>query len=394
LPFAVCLLAAVALAAGPQRKPLDDKAKEVAGTSEFLRSVPKRFATLQAVDPARHRVTLLIDGEAQPKAWDLMPDAEVKLAGWWGRLDQFTPGDRVWVWFKTDRSEHPVAIAMLADELSEQDMHGPGAAVAGRSATALTLNLAAGKTRVLQTGKAEIYRGKDKAGADSLRAGEHLYVQSSGDQARLVLDQAAFELRRAEQQAALRKRWVKDGLPGTVSVVHPFSGEMELLLDHEAMRWGRLLKPGDRVTLQPEPPVQAVVKQVQPWHERTRLLLVVNGHDQADWAPGLRLSLKIKELPADLDAAGLPLDLDRPRSRQERIDWFLATIYCTCMVKGDTCTGHFYTLASCNPNACGMPNIMRRTIADKIDRGLTDKQVLEELLKEKGPGLLRPHLLP
>jgi hypothetical protein len=100
------------------------------------------------------------------------------------------------------------------------------------------------------------------------------------------------------------------------------------------------------------------------------------------------------EPPAAVDAADLPPDLDRPRSRQERIDWFLATIYCTCKVKGDTCTGHFYTLASCNPNACGMPNIMRKRVAEKIDRGLTDKQVLEELLKEQGPDLLRPHLLP
>jgi hypothetical protein len=169
---------------------------------------------------------------------------------------------------------------------------------------------------------------------------------------------------------------------------------MEFMLDHEAIRWGRSLKPGDKVTLQPAAAVAAVVKQVRPWRERTQLLLVVNAFDQADWSPGLRLGLKMTEPPAAVDAAELPPDLDRPRSRQERIDWFLATIYCTCKVKGDTCTGHFYTLASCNPNACGMPNIMRKRIAEKIDRGLTDKQVLEELLKEQGPDLLRPHLLP
>jgi hypothetical protein len=63
-------------------------------------------------------------------------------------------------------------------------------------------------------------------------------------------------------------------------------------------------------------------------------------------------------------------------------------------VKGDRCTGHFYSLASCNPNGCGMPNHMRRTLADKIERGLTDRQIFEELLKEHGPLLLRPHLLP
>jgi hypothetical protein len=379
-------------AAGPDHKSVDDRAKEVAGTSEFLRSVPKRFATLQAVDPRLHHVTLLIEGESLPKVWDVSPDAEIKRDGWWGRLDQFTPGDRVWVWFKNNRNKQPIAIAMLADELSEQDIHGHGVLVQGRNATSVTLKFAASKSRMLHTAKAEVYRGKAKATCESLGVGETLYVQTAGDQARLILDPAAFELRRAEQRAALRKRWVKEGLPGMVLFVHPFSGELEFMLDHEAIRWGRSLKPGDKVTLMPDVP--AVVKQVRPWRERTQLLLVVNAFDQADWTPGLRLALKMTEPPAALDTTELPPDLDRPRSRQERIDWFLASIYCTCKVKGDTCTGHFYTLASCNPNACGMPNIMRTKIAEKIDRGLTDKQVLEELLKEQGPELLRQHLLP
>jgi hypothetical protein len=54
----------------------------------------------------------------------------------------------------------------------------------------------------------------------------------------------------------------------------------------------------------------------------------------------------------------------------------------------------FYTLESCNPNACGMPKHMRQVFAEKIEKGMTDKQILEELLKENGPELLRPHLLP
>ena len=61
---------------------------------------------------------------------------------------------------------------------------------------------------------------------------------------------------------------------------------------------------------------------------------------------------------------------------------------------GDGCTGHFYTLASCNPNGCGMPNHMRKILAGKIDKGLTDRQIFEQLFKEHGPPLLRAHLLP
>ena len=48
----------------------------------------------------------------------------MKVNGWWGRLEQFKPGDRVWVWLKLDRKKNPVSVVMLADEASEHDMHG------------------------------------------------------------------------------------------------------------------------------------------------------------------------------------------------------------------------------------------------------------------------------
>jgi hypothetical protein len=330
-----CVFLCRALADDAVPKKAADKIKEVAGSAEFLRSVPKRFATLKAVSPAEQRVTLLIDKEDLPKVWPLTADAELKIAGWWGRLDQFHAGERAWVWFKTDRQQQPVAISMIADELSEQDIHG-----------------------------------------------------------RAISDKTAFEARRAEQKKTLERRWAEEGLPGTVTFLHIFSGEMDFMLDHEAMRWGRSLKLGDKVTLQATPPIQAVVKHAAPWRERTQLRLVVHSKDQADLTVGQRLMLRMDPLPAEAGSALLPLDLDRPRTKSERIDWFLASIYCTCGIKGDNCTGHFYTLASCNPNGCGMPNAMRKTLAEKIDKGLSDKQIFEELLTEQGPELLRQHLLP
>lgn len=394
----LCVLLRSAVADEPEHKKAAEKIKEVAGSAEFLRSVPKRFAILKAVAPAEHRVTLLIEGEDLPKVWPLVPDAELKIAGWWGRLDQFHAGDRVWVWFKTDRQQQAVAISMMADELSEQDVHGPGVTVEARDAHSIKLKPVVGKSRTLKTAKMEVYRGPSKGGdaaaLDSLQVGDKVYVQSAGDDARLILDRAAFESQRAEQKAALRKRWLDEGLPGTVTFLHIFSGEMDFMLDHEAMRWGRSLKLGDQVTLQATPPIQAVVKQVTPWRERTQLRLVVHSKDQADLTLGQRLALRMQPPSAELDNAVLPLDLDRPRSKSERIDWFLASIYCTCGIKGDNCTGHFYTLASCNPNGCGMPNVMRKALAEKIDRGLTDKQIFEELLKEQGSDLLRQHLMP
>jgi hypothetical protein len=229
---------------------------------------------------------------------------------------------------------------------------------------------------------------------DSLRAGEKVYLQSAGGQARVILDPAAFEARRAAQKAALRQRWADEGLPGTVTFLHVFSGEMEFMLDHEAMRWGRSLKSGDRVHLQADPPIPAVVRQAGPWRERTLLRLVVHGPDLADLAVGERLCLRMTPPPRDIEETIGPPDLDRPRAREERIEWFLASIYCTCKIGGDGCTGHFYTLASCNPNGCGMPNHMRQVIAEKIDHALTDRQIFEQLLAKHGPLLLRPHLMP
>jgi hypothetical protein len=388
MPRTCCLPAVLALlpllAAEPAKdKPPAAKMKEVAGSAEFLRSVPKHFATLRAVDPARRQVTLLIEGETLPKVWPLAADAEIEVSGWWGRLDQFTVGDRVWVWFQTDRKKQAVAVAMLADELSEQDIHGAGVALVRADATTITVKSAKKPERTLKVKKA-LTLAKDRP----------VYVQSGGGEARLVLDPAAFAERRAAQQAALRKRWTEEGLPGSVAFVHRFSGEMDFMLDHEAMRWGRSLKLGDKVTLAAEPPIAAVVKQVRPWRERTEVRLVVHSIDLTELSPGQRLHLKMTPPPSAVDAAALPPDVDRPRSKEERVEWFLASIYCTCQVKGDVCTGHFYTLASCNPNGCAMPHFMRDRIREEIDKGKTDRQIFEELLKEYGPDLTRPHLQP
>src|SRR5262249_3493152 len=151
---------------------------------------------------------------------------------------------------------------------------------------------------------------------DTIVPGKHCYVQTAGDQARILLDPPAFETRRGEQKAALRKRWVDEGLPGTVSFLHRFSGEMELMLAHGCMRWGRSLNYGDKVTLQADPPINAVVKKVAAWRERTQLRLVVNSFDQCDLNLGDRVRLKMTPPAAAVENSLLPPDLDRPRSKE------------------------------------------------------------------------------
>jgi hypothetical protein len=317
--------------------------KEVAGTAEFLRVLPKPFGVVKAIDPKHAAITLLLDGDKVAKVWPVEPDAEIKVAGWWGRLEQIHPGDRVWVWLKLDRKKNPISIVMLADALSEFEFHG------------------------------------------SLRKKQDAKPPFTAEQ---------IETKRSEQKAWLRQRWIDEGLPGTVTFDHVFSGELEFTLDHEAIRWARWLKAGDVVHLTADPPIKAVVNRASPWRERTVVRLVVGELEASELHIGQRLGLKMPPPPDAVQNDPYPPDADRPRPAPERVEWFLASIYCSCGVAGDVCTGHFYTLASCNPNGCGMPNHMRGVLTKMIDRGLNDRQIFEELLKEQGANLLRPHLAP
>lgn len=368
----------------PDPKKAAAKIKEIAGSAEFLRSVPKHFARLDAVDPAKHQVTLLIEGEKEAKTWPLVEDAEIKVLGWWGRLEDLPKGGRVWVWLKLDRKKQPVAISMIADEYSQQHINGQGLKFEKYEDGKLTFLTVQGKPRTLAWDV-----------VPELKKGATIFVQSAGDRVRSLADEEAFERRQSDQKSRMRRRWEKEGLPGSASFIHVFSGEMDLILDHEAMRWARSLQKGDGVTLAATPPIKAVVKSVEPWRERTLVRLVVRSLDLADLKAGERLNLLRTPPPPEVDNTVLPPDIDRPRAtKQERLDWFLASIYCTCKVSGDGCTGHFYTLASCNPNACAMPLYMRKVLADKIEEGKTDRQIFEELVERYGPTLTRPHLIP
>jgi Protein of unknown function (DUF3179) len=326
--------------AGKQK--VGDAIREIAGTAEFLRNVPKKFATVKSIDAGKHAVTLQIDGDKEPTSWTIAPDAEFKISGWWGRLEQFAPDQRVWAWFSVDRAKKPRAIFMLSDEASEQEIHG---------------------------------------------------LAKPDPKKPMALDLEKMELLRIKQKQWLRQHWLNEGLPGTIGFLHLYSGETDVILDHETMRWARSLVPGDKVELAAQPPIKAVVKTVTPQREKTQVRVVIHSIDLAELQTGHRVHLQMKAPPPEVEAAQMPPDIDRPKSKAERIEWFLANIYCTCGVGGDICTGHFYTLASCNPNGCGSPNATRHQIGELIDQGRTNRQIFEELLQDRGPAMLRPHLL-
>jgi hypothetical protein len=396
LVLLISFLAWTAVAAEPSAPGSGKAAREVAGKAEFLRLLPKPFAVLKSVNLRDRTVTLLLEGEKVAKVWAIEPDAELKVAGWWGRLEQFRPGDRVWAWLKLDRQKNPVSVVMLADEPSEQDIHDIAWKLAAVEEPTWLSAVKKGPTLVLRAGKSE---RKVSLPANTrppaVQPGQRVYVQTTeGGRLRVLWTEKEFAQARAAQKAWLRKRWTEDGLPGTLTFLHVFSGELELTLDHEAMRWARALQTGDVVHLAAEPPIKGVVRSVAPWRERTVVRLVVGELESSELRIGQRLALKRTPLPEAVDDALYPPDLDRKRSSAERVEWFLASTYCSCAVAGDVCTGHFYTLASCNPNGCAMPRHMRGVVSKKIERGLTDRQIFDELVKEFGPDALRPHLAP
>lgn len=375
-------------------RPLTDENKESAGPLGNLDVSVRHFAILKAIDLENQQVTLQIEGESVPTVRKLEPGAEVWCSGWWGRLDQFVAGDRVWVWYS--KGDEAQSIALLSDELSEQEFYGASrVSMIDRQA-----NDSASLTLTMGRGGKPVSRTIGLANADlpgSLKVNDFLYFQTNENATRLALTSAEFEQRRENQMSEIVKRWASDGLPGTLIFWHEDRQQIELMLDHESMFWGRTLTSGDKVnlTLPQNMSVTAIVRQLRPWRERTQMLLQV----ESEIPPGLsirqRLLVRPATVPTSLDPHDLP-GIDQPRTAEERVDWLMSGIYCTCGMH-DMCAGHFYTLAACDAKGktpCGLAKRTRAEIAERIAQGLTDRQILEQLLKERGPKLLRPHMSP
>ena len=402
LLLSMILVATPAAAADEPAGEPAERIKQIAGKAEVLRRAPKKFAVFQEAASDNSTVTLRLEGDDAPTTWPVQSDAEIRIRGWWGRLAECRGGDRVWVWFTADRQRQPKSVLMLADEISEQDIHNdpPVLEAVDPEQRTVVLKAPSGEQRMLVLAEGAKLRRLDDgfefqaaSGETSpVSTGDKVYAQTSGETVHLLLDQESLERLRSQQRDGLREIWREEGLPGTVTVLHPLGGEMEILLDHEAIRWGRALNTGDEVRIRTEEPIVAVVRHVRPWRERTLVRLVVSGWDQTDLVNGQRVSLSVPEPPQDVQSSNLPPDLDRPRDKDDRIEWFLSTVYCTCSVGGDGCTGMFYTQSSCNVNSCGMPTTIRRRVAALIDEGRTDRQILETLSKERGELLLKPHL--
>lgn len=361
----------------------------------------RQFAVLKSIDAERHRLTLQIEGETELKECDLEPGAEVWHAGWWGRLDQFSIGDRVCVWFSNHRNQTST-LSLLADELSEQNFYGSAriesvaASEPGRSSVSLKL-FRGGKSvvKTLILSDSSTIDSKRATTSATLNPGDKCFFQSNEDETGKLWSPIQFESQRTAQMKILEQLWMDEGLPGIVAFRHQDSSLVDIMLDHESMFWGRTLRPGDRVTMVNGGTFSATVKQLRPWRERTQVLLQLDSADSTESMTHSRVYVKVASVPSDL-RVDEPPGLDRPRTAAERVDWLMSGIYCTCGMH-DMCAGHFYTLAACDSfgtNPCGLAKTTRENMTQRVNAGQSDRKIFDDLLKERGPKLVRPHLSP
>ena len=362
-----------------------EKPKQVSGKADVLRHVKKSFAEFVGTDEMK-TIRLRIEGEDHLSEWLPQEDAEFKIDGWWGRPEQFRTGDRVWVWFAVDRIKEPVSILLMADEVSEMDIHGQRYSVTEVDGETATIEI---------PGEKKVRPREVTMDEVPLKVGDEGLIQTADGNVRRFLTGEEFEEARARQQEWMRNRWRSQGLPGMIGFVHPLSGEMEVYLDHEGKRWARYQSKGAEVELVAGREISAQVKIVEPWREKTRIRLVTkSGMDQLGLKPGSRIALKVPEPPEEIQESPFPTDLDHLRTnRDDRIEWFLATVYCPCGIAGDRCTGMYYTLSACNVNTCGGPDDMREILSARMEKGLTDRKIFEQLIKERGRDVWWPHLL-
>ena len=90
----------------------------------LLKHSPKHFVTVIGTDAKTRSLELRIEGQKAAREFVLEPDGQVKIHGWWGRLDQLVPGDRAWIWMHKPKKDERGRIFMIADEISEPKIHG------------------------------------------------------------------------------------------------------------------------------------------------------------------------------------------------------------------------------------------------------------------------------
>jgi Protein of unknown function (DUF3179) len=348
------------------------------------------------IDPSSGWLTVFADHDKTEHRLSLTSQTEYHVDGAWGSSSDFQSGQCVYLIATTNERKELVGVHALVNDLSVQAMSRPyvvksfdpneGHLVfsdeSGRKGPA---GLRVGRETVILT-----------AGGADLKVGDVLYcnMRRTGSDRTVteLLDTPAFEARRDRRLRRQRESLAKSGLPGTVLDVDRENSRMEVIVRRSEAWYARSLRTNDGigVRVRAGEKMSCQVAEVHPDYSRTRLRLQLSDSDALKANPGDGVAL-VTKLPDTVDFESPP-DLGRFTDRQKRIDYMLSTIYCPCGMMGDSCAGHWNTLAACKLHGCGMPNLVSKLAGEWIDAGKSDADILAALVQRFGKGILTPRL--
>jgi len=274
------------------------------------------------------------------------------------------------------------------------------ASVVAHTAESITLRRenseAAHQVRI--TPHTEFYSGGKMVTEASWRPGQNVWILATRDEKKnwqTLLSIADEESMRVMSAANEPDSWHEVAplrAQGDVrmfgTVLDRTNNNLTLLIRRSDSYQARLLKQRAKIFVHEKEKIPAQITSLEPDYSRMRLGIALS-RTNCDVQVGdvLQITAKqVKNKPSEL-----PPDLGRFKERQARIDYFLSTIYCACGMMGDSCAGHWNTLAACKIHGCGMPNVVTSLVEKSISEGRSDKEILQQLIAEHGKIILRQH---
>ena len=355
----------------------------------------KTGARIASIDTGA--VTVVADTDREEHRITFTPHTEFYYHGAWAGAGDFTAAQRVFVIATTDEKGKWSTAHALADEISMQAMSEPPTL---KQSDGRFLLFAHGRER-----KASVKLMYDRrmristSNAVPLAVGQMYFFNSrqQGDErsAAEVFDARSLAAERGLREKQNLELAAKLGLLATVAELDETRHRVHLLVRRADAWFARSLAANDKVLLRSvgrDQPEEFAVLEARPDYTRERVALSVAPARVKTFQPGERVHL-VFPLPGGLDAE-TPPDLGRFTVRQERLDYFLSTIYCSCGMLGTSCAGHWNTLAACQLHGCGMPSVMTQLIGDWVDAGRSDQEILTALVQRDGKKILRQHHQP
>ena len=370
-------------------------AKLIAGERLDWDKLVKTTGYLLKKDSAAKSLTVFTDHDKREHQLLVTSQTEFHVEGAWGSMADFTPNQSVYLLATTDEKTNLVSVHAITDDLSLQAMSRPYVLKEyDQREGRMVLVDAEGRRAPLDLQVNRKTKFLTQQGA-AIKPGSTVYCnvvrQVSESTATELFDAASFDARRKKRLERQRNELTKNGLTGTVMEVDGANHRIGVMVRRADAWFARFFKVNSsvRIISQHCERTACTVAAVHPDYSRVRIRLECPVSVFSSIQTGDELALFAK-LPDKINF-DTPPDLGRFTDRQERIDYLLSTIYCPCGMMGDSCAGHWNTLAACKLHGCGMPNLISKLAGEWIGAGKSDEAILAELVQRYGKNVLKLH---